>query len=144
MNTAQVLNFIEAHPRCTAKEAGTTTAALKELEAAGKIENVGVRWTGKKGRPSIEWAMPGVVQPEDQTGRISSGIPGAPSLPDLSPLIPRLGDSDRQVVEYVQRTYERPGSREKADMVLLYNTVQRIVKKVGLVIEAAPEVEEIA
>jgi hypothetical protein len=143
MSTEQILKFIEDHPRCTAKEAGTTTAILNTLEIEGLVVNVGFRATGHPGRPSVEWALPGVVAQEDMTGRISCGIPGAPTLPDLSGVLPTLAEDDASVLRHVQRVFENPGPREKADMLLLYNTVQRIVKKRGLVMEAADEMEEL-
>lgn len=143
-STEQILKFIEDHPRCTAKEAGTTSVVLNALEVEGLVENVGVRSTGKRGRPSAEWALPGVIAEADMTGRISCGVPGAPTLPDLSGLLPRLNEDEVRVINYVQRTFENPGPREKADMELLYTTVQRIVKKAGVIMEVVNEDEPVA
>lgn len=141
MKTDTIIQYIEANPRCTAKEAGTTTAVLNELEAQGLIENVGVRDTGQRGRPSHEWALPGVIAQEDHSNRLSCGIPGAPALPDLTGILPHLRDEDQRIVNYVIGVYERPGGRQKADIALLYNTVQRIVKKVGVTMESVEEAE---
>jgi hypothetical protein len=41
----------------TLKEAGLSAAQGKALEEAGKIERIGVRETGKRGRPATEYRV---------------------------------------------------------------------------------------
>lgn len=126
MSTDQILSFVAEHPRCTAKEVGTTTAIMNELEAQGKVVNVGPRLTGGRGRPSHEWTVPGVVV--EQGGR-TSGVPGAPALMDIGDVRSLLSDEDMRIVEFIESVWDRPGARIKDDMKLLANTYRIIYNR---------------
>lgn len=63
--SAIAINFFEAYPRSTAKEAGLTTAEANALVGAGKLMQAGHRKTGKKGRPPIEYVVIGYDLTDD-------------------------------------------------------------------------------
>jgi hypothetical protein len=57
--TDPILAFIAANPGCTAVEAGTTPVDMIRREKAGQVIRVGLRKTGTRGRPPVEWALTG-------------------------------------------------------------------------------------
>ena len=57
--STKAINFIAENPRSTAKEAGLTTAEAVALVGRGLLLQAGHRKTGKKGRPPVEYVVPG-------------------------------------------------------------------------------------
>lgn len=65
MNILTGIQFIEANPRCTAREAGLTNAEANALVGQARIVAVGNRVTGKRGRPPAEYVVAGTVLDND-------------------------------------------------------------------------------
>lgn len=59
MTEKQILAAIKRKPGIIGPELGVKNSVLFALEAHGKIIRLGLRKTGKRGRPPIEWALSG-------------------------------------------------------------------------------------
>lgn len=57
MATIDVLRKFKQIGEATAAEVGTTRVGLVDLEEDGLITKVGVRKTGKRGRPAVEYKL---------------------------------------------------------------------------------------
>jgi len=53
----QVLSKLRRKSGKTAKELGTTISQLYKLEDLHEVEQSGIRRTGGRGRPAIEWSV---------------------------------------------------------------------------------------
>lgn len=52
----QILKKLGKRGHKTAAELGVTIPRMRQLEADGLVEAVGLRQTGERGRPAIEWS----------------------------------------------------------------------------------------
>ncbi len=58
MTAEQIIEFVAANPRCTAKEVGVPGPRMEALVEAGQLTRVGKRATGQRGKPPFEYATP--------------------------------------------------------------------------------------
>jgi hypothetical protein len=92
MNNDTIINFLKDNPRSTAKEIGVTPVELSRLQAKGLVERVGSRSSGGRGRPSVEWALPGQVTPQEFAEQVD-----APTVTPI-PALARVSDELRAMM----------------------------------------------
>lgn len=56
---SHIATFLAANPGSIATEIGVSPVEMGRLEKAGKVIRIGKRTTGSRGRPPVEWALPG-------------------------------------------------------------------------------------
>lgn len=153
-----ITTALKKQPGATAAELGTTTLVMRDLEKQGKVVAVGTRRTGKRGKPPVEWAVPGPqadalkAQHDEATERVKQErkaaqkpakapqtasndedeitLVSAPPLPNIEDIHASLSDEHRPQVEYIERVFAR-GGREMADYNLLikrYKDIARITR----------------
>lgn len=141
----QILSALAENPGAIASELGATSVEMNRLFKEGKVIKVGKRQTGSRGRPPVEWALPGYV-PE---GPVSSepiidanGIEvvfeyvAAPSLPSAADVKPYASGEEPRIMAFIERVFAGEyGPREKEDFNILKkrygDIVRQIRKRVG-------------
>lgn len=128
MDNTEIITFVTNNPGCTAQEIGVSPVEMTRLAAKGLVEKIGNRKTGTRGRPPVEWAVPGAAVAE----RESVAIRAIPNLPRMSAEI-RKGLSPELVkqVAYIEAEFDTAphGARENADYALLTQRYRKITKE---------------
>ena len=126
MNNTEIINFLKDNPGSTAQEIGVTPVEMNRLAAKGIVEKVGNRKTGTRGRPPVEWALPGAELPV----REAVNTVNAPALPNIDPALrAALDDEARRQIEYIEGEFAgKHGPRELADYNLLRSRYVDIIK----------------
>lgn len=94
----QIETFLAANPGAIADEIGVSPVIMGRLEAEGKVIRVGKRSTGKRGRPPVEWALPGQGE-VDEAGKI-------PKLARISDeLRTRADESELRILQYIETVF---------------------------------------
>lgn len=150
-----IIKTLKKNPGATAAELGTTTLVMREMEKQGEVVAVGTRRTGKRGKPPVEWAVPGPkadalkathdeanakvkeakqaaqkpvkAAPAPVEGKDETMPVMAPPLPDIEDIYPELSDEHRPQIAYIERQFAR-GGREMADYNLLKKRYVDIVR----------------
>ncbi len=125
-NMSQIIDFLKNNPGATAQEIGVTPVEMSRLAAKGIVEKVGTRSTGTRGRPPVEWALPGA----DLTQREDVSVFKAPALPVVDPKVRKAMDAESlRQIEYIEGEWEgKHGVREMADYNLLRGRYADIVR----------------
>lgn len=139
MSNDELLTTLANKPRSTAKELGATTADMVRLEQAGRVQRVGTRKTGKRGKPPVEWAvaeqaekiMKAVAEEvKQEPAPVANSAPKTekvPKLPAIDDVRKYLDPEQARIVAYIEGQFKR-GGREKADYDLLRSRYDDIVR----------------
>lgn len=125
-NMNQIIDFLKANPASTAQEIGVTPVEMTRLAAKGYVEKVGVRSTGTRGRPPVEWALPGADLAQHDTPAFK-----APALPVMDPRVRSAMDAEiLRRIEYIEGEWEgKHGIREMADYNALRKTYADLIRR---------------
>lgn len=90
MDITQITTFLAENPGATAQEIGVTPVEMIRIEEQenSPIVRVGLRKTGKRGRPPVEWAVAGTPAEEPVAGIVVT--PAAEAEATRSGLSPRI------------------------------------------------------
>lgn len=137
----QILSTLADKPGSIASELGATSVEMNRLFKEGKVIKVGKRQTGSRGRPPVEWALPG-YEPESKTSDPTVDVNGvevvfeyvaAPSLPDASKVKPYASGEEPRILAFIERVFAGEyGPREKEDFNILkkrYSDILRQIRK---------------
>lgn len=134
MSKNEILNFITANPLAIASEIGVTPIVMKALEEEGVVARSGVRSTGKRGRPPVQWVIAGsVVAPN--TPKPSSiedmNAVNAPALPVMSDEIRAALDPEAaRKIAFIEKVFAgKDGLREIGDFRILSDEYSNIMRR---------------
>lgn len=130
-----------------ADEVGATAVEMNRLAKEKKVVNVGSRKTGRRGRPPVEWALPGatrvsVLNPDEPADSVHrgevvikvKGAPkGAPKLVDASHVKAHIQGEEASILRYIERVFSGAEDRfahEMGDFRLLADRYAEVVKQI--------------
>lgn len=127
MNTTEIISFLTDNPGATAKEIGVKPVEMTRLFDKGEVTKVGLRKTGGRGRPSVEWAVAGADAPvRDKAEPIS--------LLHKLPLITGSARAalDRELlpqIEYIEKQFDL--GRSPVELLDRYKQIARLVERLA-------------
>lgn len=158
---SDLLKNLKANPGSTAAELGATAAEMKQLEAEGKVVNVGTRRTGKRGKPPAEWAVAGAeanklkqaneeAKKAAEEAKIKEAQENAPKvveLPNIDDVFEILENQntwearqDINQLEYIIKELNR--GREQGDITILrarFDDIARLTRRQARKVVEVPE-----
>jgi hypothetical protein len=124
----KILTRLAEKPGQIASELDSTSIELSNLAKQGKIVRAGSRQTNKRGRPPVEWALPGSEYKAPVKAEPEVKVEAAPTIPALARVNHELlNEEEARQATYIERVFnDEFGSREAADYRLLgsrYNEI---------------------
>ena len=133
MDTKDIITYLKDNPRATAKEIGASPVEMTRAESKKLVERVGSRSNGGRGRPSVEWAIPGTVTPDDvpavSTDATASGHVPAPVLERVTGAIrDAMHDEDIRKITFIEAAFDgKHGKRDKGEWKMLKEVYDHVV-----------------
>lgn len=122
----EILAKLAAHPGAIAEEVGATPIEMVNLESISAVMRVGTRKTGKRGRPPVEWAIPG--EDGEAMARDTSPVKGAPKLIESAHVRDRITSDENRALDYIEAVFDgKYGQRELQDYRVLAERYEQIV-----------------
>jgi hypothetical protein len=133
MSNQDILAALKSAPGSIATEIGSTPNEMKLLAEQGLVQAVGLRKTGKRGRPPVEWAIVGANTPAS-----AAPVSNVPKLPEISDALrAALNESETNVVTYIEKVFKgefvgtKYGGHEMADYRLLMDEYGQVTRRVA-------------
>jgi hypothetical protein len=73
MENTAIINFLKGNPGAIAEEIGATSVEMNRAFKAGLVIKLGTRSMNRRGRPPVEWAVPG-TEGVVQDARVSEAL----------------------------------------------------------------------
>jgi len=107
MDTNEIITFLKDNPGATAQEIGVKAVDMQRLCEKGVVAKLGNRKTGTRGRPPVEWALPGQEIAVQHAERDEDEIVvKAPPLPPISNDVRRILDPEhKRTIEYIEKVF---------------------------------------
>lgn len=131
MNETSILKALAEKPGAIASELGATSVEMNKLLKEEKVTKVGLRKTGAKGRPPVEWAIAG--QDVELLNLNHNGFmpSGAPQLPSAEHVKPFASGEEPNILVFIEKVFDGDyGPRESEDFKLLKARYERIISQI--------------
>lgn len=130
MNTDKIISFLTDNPGATAKEIGCTPVELARLEAKFTVVRCGTRSSGGRGRPSVEWALPGQkVAPQEEREYVTPMNVYTERADQLEKLGELVGGELQNILNSGAKRFRKPMTN--ADATFLNDTMRIHMRQSG-------------
>lgn len=141
---SKITKALTEKPWQIANELGTTSLEMNRLADEGVVIRGNNRSTGKRGRPPVEWGLPGMVIPDMGTKKIIKTVTTKdgvekektitiPKLPDISAVRDQITGESLRKIEYIEAVfggkYGPTPYTKVADYYAAIETYNEIVRK---------------
>lgn len=107
MDTNEITTFLKTNPGATAQEIGVKAVEMQRLAEKGVVVKLGNRKTGTRGRPPVEWALPGQEVAIEHAEKDEDEITvKAPPLPPIDAKVRKLLDPEHaRTIDYIESVF---------------------------------------
>lgn len=132
MTNESILTVLAKKPGAIAAELGATSVEMNRLFKDELIVKVGKRKTGTRGRPPVEWALPGDKDkvPDSPDPETSISIPKLPDVPQSTR--DKASGEEPRMLEFIEKVFAgKCGIRELEDYRVLQKRYKDILRQIS-------------